>query len=461
MYSRELLELSDLQPFIDRPENLINQSLEFQLAVANYPQTPRQLLQVLVNNSPYPQVVESAKLHVNLAGEVGDNWREVAEAAIKNALLEQNDRLVAELLKIAPVPEYLISEWMPGHRLIEGLENPYLAQADKIKLLERLGKSTIIEERLKAAAHQDTPRERLEILAGDVELPIRVAVKYQDHGFDDLIAIIESQHEVASNWETLALELVELAKSKWSWIRQAVARNFNAPVEVLRELAGDGEEKIQLAIARNLAAPGEVLDLLLNHGWGEVTESIAKHPNASEDALIKLIPRCKNCIRRRVNLTPNILEAFAEYDNQEFNSFLLKNPNTPTSALEKLITSSEDLDSWSGLANHPNAPVSILERLAKHRYPWVRIDVYKNPNTPDYLKKELFEELSNYHQVWEKFRKIKEEEESKQIRYHEDLTPEYFQEELFRDNDIPDSNYAIASHPQTPPYVLERLALNG
>ena len=186
MYS-ELLQPGDLQAFLDRPESLINQTLEFQLAVANYLQTPRQLLEILANNIPYPQVVEAAKLHVNLAGEIGENWREVAEDKIKNAPLEQNDRLVAELLKIAPVPEYLISEWIPGHRLIEGLENPYLPQSDKIKLLERLADSTIIEERLKAAAHQETPKETLEILAGDLELPIRIAVKYHQNSPADVI----------------------------------------------------------------------------------------------------------------------------------------------------------------------------------------------------------------------------------------------------------------------------------
>jgi hypothetical protein len=92
------------------------------------------------------------------------------------------------------VPEYLISEWIPGHRLIEGLENPYLPQSDKVRLLERLADSTIIEERLKAAAHPDTPKETLEILAGDLELPIRIAVKYRDDNFDDVIEEIESQH---------------------------------------------------------------------------------------------------------------------------------------------------------------------------------------------------------------------------------------------------------------------------
>ncbi len=73
-----------------------------------------------------------------------------------------------------------------------------MPKEDKVKLLERLSKSTRIEERLKAAAHPDTSRETLEILAADVELPIRIAVKYRDDGFDDLIKIIESQYEVAS-----------------------------------------------------------------------------------------------------------------------------------------------------------------------------------------------------------------------------------------------------------------------
>lgn len=461
MYSEELLKQEDLQPFINQPETLINQTLEFQLQVANYLQTPHQLLEILANNSPHPLVVEAAKLHVDLVGEMVDNWQLVAENAIKNAPLAENDRLVAELLKIAPVPEYLISEWIPGNRLIEGLENPYLPQTDKIKLLERLAKSTIIEERLKAAAHPDTPREILEILAGDLELPIRIAVKYRDDSLEDVIEVIENQHEIAANWETLPQQLVELAGSRWSWIRQAVARNFYTPVEVLRELVGHKEEKIQLAIAKNLATPGEVLDLLVNHGFGEVTKSIAKHPNASEESLRKLIPRCKNYIKRRINLTSNILEAFAEQDNKEFNQLLINNPNTPTSALEKLIIFSNDSYSWAKLAEHPNAPVSILEQLAKHHYPWIRIDVYKNPNTPEYLKKKLFKELSNYQQVWEQLKKIKEEEESKQIRYYDDLTPEYFQKELLRDDDIPVEDYEIARHPNTPPYVLEILAING
>lgn len=57
-------------------------------------------MEILANNSPYPQVVEAAKLHVNLSGEIEENWQEIAEYKIKNAPLEQNDRLVAGTFKL-------------------------------------------------------------------------------------------------------------------------------------------------------------------------------------------------------------------------------------------------------------------------------------------------------------------------------------------------------------------------
>ncbi|BAY85622.1 leucine rich repeat variant [Calothrix parasitica NIES-267] len=406
MNSKELLQPADLQPFINQPETLINQTLEIQLSVANYLQTPIELLDILVNQSCYSQVVETAKLHVTYIESTGDikgDWREIAEEKIKNVPLQQNDRLVAELLKIAPVPEYLISEWIPGDYLIKGLENPYLLKEDKIKLLERLGKSTIIEQRLTAAAHPDTPRETLEILAGDVELPIRIAVKYRDDSFDDVIEVIESQHETASNGETLALELTELAGSKWSWIRQAVARNFNAPVEVLRELSGDEEERVQFAVAFNLATPGDVLDLLVNHYYGEITEIIAKHPNASEDGLIKLLPQHNFCIYQRPNLPASVLAELINYEEEKcdrYRRFIIENPNSPGSTLAKILESpGYKIRDVAGekrkIASHPNILLSSLEKLAQDNSPSVRLAVYQNPKTPESLRNQLLEEFLN------------------------------------------------------------------
>ncbi|MEL6458650.1 MAG: hypothetical protein AAFQ91_10435 [Cyanobacteria bacterium J06621_15] len=303
-------------------------------------------------------------------------------------------------------------------------------------MLERLGKSTIIEERLTAASHPDTPRQTLEILAGDVELPIRIAVKYRDDDFDDVIEIVESQYEIASDWETLALELVELARSKWSWIRQSVARNFNAPVEVLRELVGDGEEKVQLAIARNLATPGEVLDLLMNHGWGEVTESIAKHPNASEDALVKLLSQHHFCIHQRPNITAKIIAELLKYEEENsdrYRNLVINNPNSPGNALTQVIDS--PYYQRENIASNPNVLVSTLEKLAQDSSPSVRLAVYQNPKTPETLRNQLLKDFFQFNK--------------NQVLFKDDYKNELTSEDIWK---------GAAESKNTTALVLERLA---
>jgi hypothetical protein len=379
------LNLCDLQPFLDRPEQLANQPIPFQIAVANYPQTPRHLLEVLAN-STNPQIAQAASLHVNLVGEISLYWQEIAEAAMKTATLGQNDRLVAELLSFAPVPDVFISEWIPGHRLIQGIENIHTPHREKVKLLERLARSPIVEERLKAAANAETPHFTLEQLAGDLELPIRIAVKFHPHSPSDLIELVENQHEIAQNWDTEPEELANLAKSPWSWIRLAVARNPCTPPEILAKLTQDSEEKIQLAVARNYATPADVLDLLVEHYYQEVTLAIAIHPNASEQALVKLLPHHHYYINDRPNLPASVLAELLKYNDKP-----ISNPNTPGDALAQLID--RPSSHLKDLAKHPNILVSSLEQLAQKNDFWVRLAVFENPKTPEALKNQLLEQL--------------------------------------------------------------------
>ncbi|MGB3651329.1 MAG: hypothetical protein WBA41_08975, partial [Rivularia sp. (in: cyanobacteria)] len=155
---------------------------------------------------------------------------------------------------------------------------------------------------------------------------------------------------------------------------------------VLRGLAGDEEEKIQLAIARNLAAPGEVLDLLVNHGWGEVTESIAKHPNASEDALIKLLPRYEDFIEGRIKPIDNLPQPLK----------FIQNLDTPSSVLEK-IDLNDCLSSWKEkLARHPNVSRKLLEKLSEEKSPVIRLAVFQNIKTPEYIRNLILEELLDF-----------------------------------------------------------------
>ena len=59
----------DLQAFLSVPEQLLQQAPELQLAVASFAETPKSLLEVLVNSTS-SEVVEAASLHVNWAGEI-------------------------------------------------------------------------------------------------------------------------------------------------------------------------------------------------------------------------------------------------------------------------------------------------------------------------------------------------------------------------------------------------------
>ncbi|MEH1987063.1 MULTISPECIES: hypothetical protein [unclassified Nostoc] len=116
---------SDLQRFLSAPEELLQQSVALQLAVANFHQTPRSLLEVLVNSTD-EQVVEAASLHVNFAGEITDGWQQTVDEILQQRQLGQNDRLAVELLKIGTVPPCFLSEWVPSEPLIQGLRNPQM-----------------------------------------------------------------------------------------------------------------------------------------------------------------------------------------------------------------------------------------------------------------------------------------------------------------------------------------------
>lgn len=255
------LDANTLKFFGDRPETILTENLALQIAIATHPDTPRHVLEVLAN-SDTPEVAEAARLHVNYAGELAGNWQDVVDELFKNRYLGQNDRLAVELLKIAPVPAYFFSEYVPPEYLIQGLNNPYLPLRYRLQLLTRLAQEPTLEPRLQVAESPDTPLPVLEQLIGDLELSIRIAVQYNPHCPPELVKLVTGQHEVASNWDTDTQQLDNLSNSNWDWIRLAVAQNPSASEATLSKLVGDQVFKIQLAVAKNPVTPNNVLAVL-------------------------------------------------------------------------------------------------------------------------------------------------------------------------------------------------------
>ncbi|MGK7923525.1 MAG: hypothetical protein AB4080_26360 [Trichodesmium sp.] len=444
------LNLNDLQPFLANPEQLQEQTVELQLAIANYPDTPRNLLKLLANSS-HSLVAAAASHHVNLAGEITENWQQIADATLSTTELRQNDRLAVELLKIAPVADYFLSEWVPASYLTQALKNPHLPLRYRLKYLERLSREPDLEPRLQVAESLETPVPVLEMLAGDLELPIRTAVKSNSNTPPELIELVEGQLTVAKDWNTDPEQLANLGESRWPLIRLAVAQNPATSGETLMQLAGDEVFKIRFAVAKNPETPANVLAVLAENSAKEINSAVARHPHATEEILHQLFPTQKDVLRGRENLPASILERFFQeaatdepiWKQDDLRYLLLEQPNTPTWMLAELANvdieavraenealkprNSKVLETWvrdeiwflADVAEHPQVSVEILEQLSDCPHPKVQLAVAQNSRTPENLRNQILLRLA-----------------------------------LGNDEKIV---RAIASSPKTPVFILERL----
>lgn len=423
----ELLNTVDLQEFTNASAQLADRPIELQLAIANHPDTPHSLLEILVASS-HPDVAQAASLHVNWAGEIAGDWQEILDAAMQTAQLGQNDRLAVELLKFAPVPESFLSEWVPPERIAPGLTNRYLPLKYLVKLLDRLARETTLEPRLQAAESPLAPLSLLELLAGDLELPVRLAVQSNPNTPPQLIEFARSQHTAASDWNTDTQQLAQLGKSRWQRIRLAVAQNPSTSAETLMQLAGDSLFKIALAVAKNPHTPATILAVLAEHSESSIRQAVAQHPHASEEILHQLFPECPNILRNRKNLPASILERFFReaatdkpiWQQQKLRYLFLRESNTPAWILAELADINLEqlraeklanrqyapepdlLETWMqddtmflrDIPKHPQVLAETLERLSQYPNPWLQLAVAENLKTPETLKLHLLEALS-------------------------------------------------------------------
>lgn len=410
---------SDLQAFLDTPEQLLHESVELQLAFASFLDTPRSLLSVLVN-SPHEQVAEAANLHVNYTGEIAEDWQQLVSEILRDRQLGQNDRLAVELLKLGAMPPCFLSEWVPADKLILALQNPQMPLRYKLELLERLAQEATLEPRLQVAESPETPLAVLEQLAGDLELPVRLAVKFNPSCPPALIELVEGQHALASDWNGDG-ELAMLGQSRWAWIRLAVAQNPNTPQAMLMELAGDEVYEIQLAVAKNPGTSAEVLAFLARYEDESIQAAVAEHANLTEEIMHLLFPSQQSVLERRKNLPTSILERFFNERGIELQYFLLNQENTPTWILAELanvdlevlkaeiISQSKsspiirNIEEWiqdetrflANVAKHPQVPVEILEHLTYYPNPSVQLAIAQNIKTPEELRKTLIRQLAD------------------------------------------------------------------
>lgn len=413
-----------LPRFLAEPATILGAEIDLQLAIANYIDTPRQLLAVLVN-SPDLDVASAAQLHVTWAGEIeGDIEREIDDL-LKTQQIGQNDRLAVELLKLGTVPPCFVSQWVPPNRIVESLDNPHMPVEYKIEFLERLAREDRLDIVVPVAGSIDTPRQLLTRLIGSVHLAIRDTARNNPSCPPEAIELIDREYEIAANWDTPPAQLAISATSRWEWVRLTVAQNPSTGAETLLVLAQAEIARIRLAVANNPHTPAAVLQVLAENNEGEVRSLVAKHPHASEETLHYLFTDCQSVLRGRIDLPLSILERFfnerdqskALWEDYATRDFLLRNSQTSAALLTKLATdylkeireskagrNSETLGAWvieatnylARIVQHPNIGIKTLTHLSNHYNPNVRVAAALNLKMPELTRFSLLEQLGCY-----------------------------------------------------------------
>jgi hypothetical protein len=442
MQPLQSIETGLLQQLLAQNSLALEQSIDIQLALAQDPSTPREILEILVNQAD-AVVSESASQHINWASELTGGWRSEINQILESAQLGQNDRLAVELLKIGPVPPQLLSKWVPATYLLEGLRNPHMPLHYRLQLLERLAQESTLEPRLQVVESSETPAGVIEQLLGDLELPIRLAAKVNSNCPPDLIKLYEGHESMASDWNTDQEQLAFLGKSRWAKVRLAVAQNPSAgqeilmqlandscyPIqlavaqnplagqEVLRQFANDSCDTIQLAVAQNIATPENILHLLASHPKHNIQAAVAQHLNATEEIFHQLFPIQKSILRNLKNLPVSLIQRFFDerdtsiplWKDCDLHSLAIWQQNTMPSILTQLINSAEiilphkidysdaSINNLVGLlvriVNHPNLTEEHLNKLSEHSDEELQLLVAQHLLTKIEVKKRLLKNL--------------------------------------------------------------------
>ena len=140
--------------------------------------------------------------------------------------------------------------------------------------------------------------------------------------------------EIASNPDTKPVVLIELSKSEDTYIRAAVARNVNCPIDVMNELSRDREDIVLECLVGNTSIPVELLETIFEHCDHYTYKALGGNPRLPVALLIELV-------------------SVSEYDGEhyfdsEIRQSVAGNPSTPNEILEILINDDDiNVRSWA------------------------------------------------------------------------------------------------------------------
>jgi hypothetical protein len=277
------------------------------LALAMNPATPRTALEKLVNRKTHRSenynldFAEIIKLHINWAGEIQEDWHQVARAIMQRSpkwdriTLDQNRDKMKKLHSIGALPDQLLQALYEDVRA--KIASDPNTSSPALSVLARDGESEFNcshidggkKVRALVAQNHRTLLTDLEYLIGDHNQAVREATAHHPDTLFILVQQFQMQLGLVQHPHTSADVLKDLANSQWGLIRLGVAGHQNTPQEVVACLAKDADSLVRLATALNTKVHLSALEHLANDINAFVRMPLIAHPNLSERLLDKLV----------------------------------------------------------------------------------------------------------------------------------------------------------------------------
>ncbi len=390
----ELLRVGDVPLFVEwglrAPTSNPNYT-NWRLAIASNPNTTKEVLLQLYNQSPKTNIAQAALLHVNWKGEITEDWDEAAfieirtcgyisRNKIKEQLLQELDIIPEHLRPYSENYRYIISLYKHSistykyldllnqipfisknaYKIFENLNNrkksidsstltkfsfflllPYWLTQSLIKYSVYNKRKTLILLFITALLSIISPPLTIALLKLILALIILILL----FSFLVIFGALFALFAVITSISVVGLVLIVLifiTDKLYSHFKNYKQKRLDR-----RQLSkyNSNTHKQDLEIAINPNTAPRILFELASSRWLEVREAVAVNPNADAEVLNKLVQdeslKLQLLVAKHSNTPVEVLIEFAKSKSIEKKTAVAKNLKTPLSTLKHLGLSSK------------------------------------------------------------------------------------------------------------------------
>jgi hypothetical protein len=248
------------------------------------------------------------------------------------------------------------------------------------------------------ARNPNTPAEALERLAtiGHVNtmphiachknVPVSVLKDFASQATYPLCSVVaQNPRTPAETLRMLAYQALDGSENSFSKnindeIAVAVARNVNAPVDLLLTFMANKRDRIRAGVAGNLNAPISLFEILANDSSQHVRWFLASNHNVPAPILEILLSNDNDLISviaENPNITQEMLYSFAQ--NPTLHARIALHPKLPLD-LMKQISTTEDHDARQKIATRDDLPLELELELSRDQHVYVRRKLLQKPS---------------------------------------------------------------------------------